>query len=298
MKGVKLISAALTLSIMLALFGNLGTYAATVAFDMPKADGKVTFTDKNATIDASNSDQGYVMAKYTGSSTNKLKVQVVGPSGTSYTYNLNTKGNYEVFPLSEGSGDYKVGVLQNTTDNKYALLVGTTLKAALADEFRPFLLPNQYVDYKEGSKVVAKGAELVKDKKTDLDKIASVYEFVIKNFTYDKQKANDVKTGYLPDVDKVLEEKKGICFDYAAVMASMLRSQKIPTKLVVGYANKVYHAWLDVYTKENGWIQSVIFFDGKTWRIMDPTFASTSNSSEKVEELIGDGSNYTTMYLY
>ena len=37
-----------------------------------------------------------------------------------------------------------------------------------------------------------------------------------------------VKSGYLPDVDKVFTENTGICFDYAAVMATMLRTQAIP----------------------------------------------------------------------
>ncbi len=86
--------------------------------------------------------------------------------------------------------------------------------------------------------------------------------------------ARTVKSGYLPDVDKVLERKKGICFDYAAVMTAMLRSLKIPCKLVIGYAGVEYHAWINVYSEDSGWMDGVVFFDGKTWRLLDPTFAS------------------------
>ena len=39
----------------------------------------------------------------------------------------------------------------------------------------------------------------------------------------------------LPSVDETLKTKKGICFDYAALMTAMLRSQGIPTKLEIGY---------------------------------------------------------------
>ena len=54
-----------------------------------------------------------------------------------------------------------------------------------------------------------------------------------------------------PDVDSVMAEKKGICFDYAALMASMLRSQGVPVKLVVGYTSQgVYHAWINVWSEE------------------------------------------------
>ena len=55
--------------------------------------------------------------------------------------------------------------------------------------------------------------------------------------------------GYLPDVDDVLASQTGICFDYAAVMASMLRCERIPTRLEVGYMGDVYHAWMMLISK-------------------------------------------------
>ena len=57
---------------------------------------------------------------------------------------------------------------------------------------------------------------------------------MVNNITYDTELAETVKSGYLPVLDKVLESKKGICFDYAALMTGMLRSQSVPCKLVVG----------------------------------------------------------------
>ena len=121
---------------------------------------------------------------------------------------------------------------------------------------------------------------------------------MVKNLTYDQQKAETVKSGYLPVLDTVLSSKKGICFDYAALMTGMLRSQGVPCKLVVGYAGTAYHAWISVYSEETGWVDGAIYFNGSTWQRMDPTFASSSNSSESVMKYIGDGSNYTTKYVY
>lgn len=43
----------------------------------------------------------------------------------------------------------------------------------------------------------------------------------------------------------------------------MLRSQRIPTRLEVGYMGDVYHAWISIYTKETGWVNGIIEFDGK-----------------------------------
>ena len=106
-----------------------------------------------------------------------------------------------------------------------------------------------------------------------------------------------MQSGYLPDVDDVLASQTGICFDYAAVMASMLRCERIPTRLEVGYMDDVYHAWISTYIKDIGWIDNIIEFDGNEWKLMDPTLAA-ENSEEAAEKYIGDGSNYTVKYYY
>ena len=128
--------------------------------------------------------------------------------------------------------------------------------------------------------------------------MAKVYDFVVKNFTYDKELAKTVQSGYLPVLDTVLSKKKGICFDYAAVMTGMLRSQGVPCKLVIGYAGTAYHAWISVYSVKDGWINSAVYFDGKNWQRMDPTFASSGKESAEILKYIGDGNNYTSKYFY
>ena len=264
----------------------------------PVASGKNVRNNSSATVDYSNCADGYVMVKWTGGGDPKLKVQVKGPSGTTYTYNLRTDGQYDVFPLSDGSGSYSVTVYKNISGTKYSTVLGASLSAKLADEFAPFLRPNQYVNYTEDSTAVAKGAELTAGIEDNLEKVAAVYDYVVKNLAYDRKKAQTVKSGYLPDIDKVLEEKKGICFDYAALMAAMLRSQEVPVKLVVGYTGTVYHAWLNVWSEESGWVDGMIYFDGADWKLMDPTFASSGKQSESIMKYINNPSNYTAKYLY
>ena len=204
----------------------------------------------------------------------------------------------ETFPLTEGDGTYAIKVYENTTGTKYAQALSTTVTMQLRSEFLPFLYPNQYVNFNDNSQVVAKAAELVQNKSGDFEKMKAVYEFVVNNFTYDTQLAETVKSGYLPVVDDVLAARKGICFDYAAVMAAMLRSQNIPCKLVVGYAGAVYHAWISVWSEETGWVDGVIYFDGTSWQRMDPTFASSANQSKQIMEYIGNGANYSAKYFY
>lgn len=263
---------------------------------LPVAAGTAVETGGGAEIDYSNVSDGYVMARFAEANSKRLRVQVTGPAKT-YTYDLPT-GGWVTFPLSEGNGTYKATVLQNTTGKKYAILTSVSFSVTLTDEFAPFLRPNQYVDYSNAPNTVQKAVELTAGVSDPLQKVSKIYDFVIANLTYDKEKAATVKSGYLPALDAVLSAKKGICFDYASLMAGMLRSQGVPCKLVVGYAGTAYHAWINVWTQETGWVDGVIFFNGTSWQRMDPTFASSGKSSDSIMKYIGDGNNYKVSYLY
>ena len=262
------------------------------------APGSAVAKNDSAVIDYSNAADGYIMVKWTAGEGANVKVLLKGPSGTSYQYNLPMDGEFEAFPLSDGSGDYTVGVYQNTSGTQYMTILTAEITAKLSDEFAPFIRPNQYVNYSASSAAVAKASELCAGLTDNLEKVEQVYLYVINNTVYDTAKAQTVQSGYLPDVDETLASGKGICFDYAALMAAMLRSQNVPVKLVVGYTGSVYHAWLNVWSETEGWVEGKIYFDGSEWKLMDPTFASSSNSSDAIMQYIGNGANYTAKYLY
>jgi len=261
----------------------------------PEASGRELYEGSGVSIDASGIADGYIMIRYDGDAA-KAKVQITVPDGSVYTYTL-LGDSYETFPISRGNGTYQVNVLEQAYDNMYALLYSVTLEAELSDEFKPFLYPNQYVWFTEESKVVELARQHSEKSRDDLDYVGKVYHYVIENIVYDTEKAQTVSGEYVPDVDAVLNEKKGICFDYASLMAAMLRSQGVPTKLEVGYSGQAYHAWISVYTEEAGWIDKVIQFNGKEWSLMDPTLAA-SNDAQAVRKYVGDGTNYQVKYSY
>lgn len=265
--------------------------------------GVTVYANAKASIDASNLADGYLLVKYTGGKNVRIKVLINkqgAPAESAYKYDLNNQGNVEVFPLTEGDGTYTVQVLEHTTGNKYAAAHSATVTMTLRNDFLPFLYSNQYVNYTAESKVVGKAAEIVAaaGAATDLAKIQAVFTWVTTNFTYDYELAKTVQSGYLPDVDKVLDAKKGICFDYAAVMSAMLRSQNIPCKLVVGWSGTIYHAWVNVYIEGVGWVDKVIYFDGTDWTLMDPTFVSSGGHSESIMKYVTTESNYKQKYAY
>jgi len=260
------------------------------------APGTAVKRSSDAVIDYSHAEDGYVMVCYTAETDRRLKAQIKGPT-TTYTYDL-TAGSWAAFPFSDGSGDYKVSLFKNVEGSKYASVLSKSLQVALRDEFAPFLHANQFVNYDAAPKTVAKAAELMGELADPLQKVEAAYRFVVQGMTYDRELARTVKSGYVPVLDTVLEKKSGICFDYASLMTGMLRSQGVPCKLVVGYAGKTYHAWISVYTEASGWVDGAVFFDGKTWQRMDPTFASSGKGSAAILQYIGDGSNYTAKYFY
>lgn len=283
---------ALVLALMSAALLSAPAFA---AVRTPQASGTSTFSNGGAVIDASNASQGYIMVKYSGG-TSRIKVRI--SKGTEYTYDLNTGGNYEVFPLTEGSGTYTIKVFQQVQGTSYAQVMSQAVTANIADSQSPFLYPNQFCNFNANSAVVSKAAELTAGIADPLAKVQTVYRYAIDHISYDYQKAASVQSGYLPVPDSTLASGKGICFDYAALMTSMLRSQDIPTKLVIGYTGGTYHAWVSVYLTGQGWVDNIIYFDGTNWRYMDPTFASSGKGDASISSYISNQANYQAKFTY
>lgn len=142
----------------------------------PQADGLKTFTADTAAIDISHTQEEYIMAKYTGFNA-KPKLQLTGTDGITYTYSLYK--DYSTFPLTSGDGTYQVGVYENVSDDRYTTLLSETFSVTLTDPLKPYLYPNQYVNFTADSLPVAKAEELADGASSDLDIISSVYNYII-----------------------------------------------------------------------------------------------------------------------
>ncbi len=263
---------------------------------LPEASGVEVYGNADASIDASNASEGYVMVAYLGDAT-KVRMLIETPAGNTYNYLMDLDGQYDVYPLSEGSGTYRIGVYENLHDDQYAMAFSQSVNVTLKDEYSMYLYPNAYVNFDGSSTAVAEGVSLAEGADNDLDVVTNVYHYIIKNISYDYDKAKTVQSGYVPDVDDTLATGKGICFDYASLMGAMLRSQGIPTRLEIGYAGTEYHAWVSVYIEDVGWIDDIIEFDGKSWELMDPTLASYAKK-KTVKEHREDSSYYQLKYKY
>ena len=295
MKRKTIMGILLSLSIFAGSLPSAPVSAKTVIYPTEATGEKVEDNNK-CVIDYSNCQDGYVIVKYKEQTSKVVKAQVKKGSRT-YTYTLRKQSD-EVLPLTEGNGTYKITVFEQLQGNEYVTTGSASVSVSFTDKFAPFLRPNQYVNFNGSTKYVKKAASLTKKCKTDLAKVKKIYNYVIKNMKYDNKKAKTVQKGYLPNLNSLYKKKKGICFDYAATMTAMLRSQGVPTKLVIGYTGKTYHSWINVYSKKKGWITGAIYIDGKKWKLMDPTFASTGKSSKSIMKYIENKKNYKAQYSY
>ncbi len=261
--------AAVCVAALLGLLAALADPAPGLRIPQESGSAEALFEKGGTTIDYGNASQGYILIKHEPSE-KRLKVRITLGKGA-YTYDLNGEGRFEVFPLQMGDGKYKVQLFQEAKAGKFSTLESKNITVKLDDDLLVYLYPNQFVNYGAESTVVAKSVELCEGLSSDADKVKAIFDFCRKKITYDYVRARSVKTGYLPDVDDVLKQQKGICFDYSAVMATMLRAQNIPAQLVIGYADKGYHAWNNVLV------------DGK-WYRYDSTFAATGNSVKTYTE--------------
>lgn len=250
-----------------------------------------------ASVDYSNASLGYISASYSGNS-GRAKLRIICNDVT-YDHDLSVSGNYEYFPLSQGSGDYRIQVYEQLEGKLYSIALDLEISVDVKNDTDTYLYPNKYVWFSEKSDCAKKSAELCAGKEDDIRKIAAIFTYISDNLSYDYDLAATVTSGYIPDPDTVLSIRKGICFDYASLFAAMARSQNIPARLVIGYASPdIYHAWNEVYTKETGWITPELLLKEKGYNLVDATFYSSAENKSIIAEYISDNTNYSAIYRY
>lgn len=186
---------------------------------------------------------------------------MVEKDGEKYFYSLNN--TEEIIPLQLGKGMYIVKVMQNISGNKYKVVGKKDINIIKDDVKEIYLASSQPVYWEGKDNTIELAQKLTKDKTTDKERIETIYNYIVENTKYDYNKIDGLPDDYVPEIEEILKDKKGICYDYSSLFAGMLRSQGIPTKLVKGYKNdlKGYHAWNEV------------LLDGK-WVVIDTTYDS------------------------
>lgn len=102
----------------------------------------------------------------------------------------------------------------------------------------------------------------------------TLMEYIYENYEYDAD-ATTVST----HANEVIQEKRGVCQDFAHAMVALCRSIQIPARYVSGYffdatrdqhlrGSEASHAWVEVYIDGHGWIG----LDPTNNKVVDETY--------------------------
>lgn len=226
-------------------------------------------------VDDSKIDKGIIRVDF---NTDKRSKLIISKDKITRTYDFN-KNSY--CPLQLGNGKYKISIWELKSGSTYKKIKDFYVELEIEDQTLPFLQSIQMVEWNNGNKAIIKGKDLNKAAKTDLEKINNVYNYITKNVKYDFVKAKNIGNIYTPNIDKIIEEKTAICYDFAVLNAAMLRSQGVPTKLVTGYRKDIssYHAWNEVLV------------DGQ-WKVVDATYDSAYAQKNRKISLFKNALDY------
>lgn len=218
--------------------------------------GAAFAADPVVTFDDGALEDGVVRIRYNREETLPLKVKVMHvASGEKRYYDLALQ-TMETYPLQMGNGSYQVSVLRQIEGTRYRSVASETMELSLLDDRVVYLNSVQNVSWDEEDAFIDLAKSLTEGLEDDRAKVKAVYDYVTGRFSYDYDKAARVRPGYRTDNASFFEQGKGICYDYSALTASMLRSVGIPTKLTKGYSTRMsgYHAWNQVYLEGQGWV--------------------------------------------
>lgn len=186
-------------------------------------------------------------------STSYKSVKAIVEKEDEYIYNLVSEIEY--LPLQMGSGEYKVSLLGSNDGRRFRSLTSKTFDVELKEN-AVYLSSSQTVNWDDESDVAVQAQALTLDLETDEEKLLAIHTYIVENVRYDYVKAQSLPKGYIPSPEATMEEGKGICYDFAALLGSMMRAVEVPTKLVKGYSSytPVYHAWNEVLIGEEWWV--------------------------------------------
>lgn len=231
-----------------------------------------------------NSDDGIVTVIYDSEINKTIKV-VIEKDTVKYTYDM--LNSEERYPLQLGNGNYSLKVFEQVEGTTYNKIYETVVELKMVDTQKVFLTSNQIINFKADDKIVLVANDLTKNLTTENEKINAIYKYVVKNYKYDYNKIVTLNSNYIPDINAVEAEKKGICYDYSVILASMLRSQGIECKVIKGYSEATgatYHAWNEIYSA-----------DQQKWITVDTTVDAFYNQKHMKYTMEKESKKYTNV---
>lgn len=135
---------------------------------------------------------------------------------------------------------------------------------------------------------------ICKGKESDYEQISAIYDWIIVNIKYDYN-AEAIYQYF--DIEKTMQTKKGVCFDFASLFACMCRTRKIPCRILDGYSrdNSTYkHSWNRVYFDGTWWNVDVTY-DAVTYQSRNGKLYGFKNVGD---DYLSDDADYVITRIY
>lgn len=203
------------------------------------------------------------------------------------------------FNFCYGEGQYNITAKASVNGKSFTVL-NFNVDAKFNSTFNPFLVSAYPTVYNGNSKFVIKANEICSGLNSDFEKIAACYSYLADTQKYKYTVSTD-EYKYLPNLDDIYERKYGVCWDFCAALAAMLRSQGIPCKIAIGFAYGITnfgHAWVEVYTEENGYFENDYLKVSNGWSLLDITASICRSDKKEAKAYIESMSSTYSAFKY
>lgn len=195
-----------------------------------------------------------------------------------YTYDYHRGGQY---PLQMGDGLYYLEYLKTSGEQYYvAKSLSFLYTAKNTDEV--YLTSNEKVNWQANKQLEPFILKFKKNAMEDQALIQAYRDYILRHFNY-----NDETPTKQSNLKLMIQDKKGICYDFSLLTAQVLRHEGIKTKMVFGYRKDIqeYHAWNEVYIDHQ-------------WQILDLTVDLELKGIKRKESIFHNKKDYKSEKIY
>ena len=206
-------------------------------------------------------DRGLLYVKIIGAYESKLNVLLVPKEFEVYEDILRPYGE-GYYPLIHGPAEYIFAIMAEQSNGLYT----EVFKRSFIAEFHvdePYKYSNVFSLYELDSDLAKKAYEITHRLNSSEDKAKRIKSYIRRNFSY----SIEMEVGHeLVDNDYLYEAEEGVCYHYASMFSSMMKSVGIPVRevrgfLITNYDSK-YHSWNEYLNEDGEWI----FIDAMSMR--------------------------------
>ena len=214
-------------------YGEVTTVVKSVKTPSKVTDKTTSMSNQYGTVDWSTCNQGYITFTAKGQTRVFL---LEGPNGVLSIFTSDKNDTIKII-LTDGTGKYQYAIANNTSDGKsYTIQYKNSFNVKTIDsDLAPFLVSTPWGDYANAPEATKKAKELWDSKKTQLENIEAIAEWIGDNLKYDKKLKQGTASIYV-NPDSVIENGGGVCNEHSKLLVAMLRSQGVPAYYRIGNA--------------------------------------------------------------